>query len=358
MIVKELFANLAILVALIFGYTQLTNATPLQKFSSFKRKIFLGVIGGLLSNILMQYSMMFGSTIIDFRQIPIILLAYYGGTVPAVVALLFVITGRFLIGVNFSSFLALIYIVSITFLAIYLSSTKLKNRVKEFSILTCSNILFSVVVAIAIDNRSILIGLIPAYWLITYFAGGFSFYIVEYLRNYQTMVNRYKMESVSDGLTGLHNVRKFDEVFNKLITNVNHNEEMLSLLYIDIDHFKKINDTYGHKEGDMVLKQLGMVLKTTARSFDFVSRNGGEEFTVILLDCPLKRAIEMGEKIRKAVEEHPFTLTDDEEIRITISVGIACYNETTLEPSHLIEEADKALYQAKRTGRNRVCVAG
>jgi diguanylate cyclase len=98
-----------------------------------------------------------------------------------------------------------------------------------------------------------------------------------------------------------------------------------------------------------------MILKNSTRSFDIVSRNGGDEFTVFLLDCPLDRAIEMSDVIRKTVENHSFTLSSGTTINITVSIGVACYYETTKEAPELIEDADRALYEAKRTGRNKVC---
>jgi diguanylate cyclase len=357
MILKELFANLTILTSIIFLYTQLTNDSPLTRRSSLSTRILIGILGGVLSNILMLYSMPLGNTIIDLRHIPSIMLSFYGGAVPALTSMILVIIGRFLIGVNTSSYAAVILIVSITLVALYISNRNLTYKNKIILSLTFSNIIYSIIFIYLIKDFKILISLIPTYWAISYLAGFIGFYIVEYLRNSQELLNRYKTESTIDGLTGLNNVRKFDEVFNNLLDNLELKKEMLSLLYIDIDFFKKINDTYGHKEGDLVLKELGNILKSSSRSFDIVSRNGGEEFTVILLDCPLKRAEEISEHIRTTVENHVFTLSTGKNINITISIGVASFDETTTDPTLLIEDADKALYQAKRTGRNRVCVS-
>jgi diguanylate cyclase len=160
-----------------------------------------------------------------------------------------------------------------------------------------------------------------------------------------------------DGLTGLNNFRQFDEIFNNLVNDLSTRIQNLSLLYIDIDYFKKINDTYGHYEGDFVLKELGIILKNYTRSYDTVSRNGGEEFTVLLPDCNLNRAIEIAERIRKSVEENEFTLTSGEVTKLTISIGVSSYRDTTNDPFLLIEDADKALYRAKKSGRNKVCYA-
>jgi diguanylate cyclase len=267
-----------------------------------------------------------------------------------------VIFGRFLIGINSSSYLAAILIVSISIVSLYFSKKELSKKIKVFVILTISNLIYSVFYSYIIKDVAILILLIPVFLVISYLGGFIAFYILEYLRSSQELFNRFKSESLTDGLTGLNNYRKFDEIYNSLLKSLETNNESLSLLYIDIDFFKKVNDTYGHKEGDLVLKELGDILKNSARSFDIVSRNGGEEFSVILLDCPMKRAVEIGELIRRNVESHLFILSSGKKINITISIGVACFDETTKDPALLIDDADKALYQAKRTGRNKVCV--
>ncbi|WP_409250812.1 GGDEF domain-containing protein [Bacillus sp. SCS-153A] len=357
MIIKQLFSNLAILSSLLFVYTQITNTAPFKRLSSLSGKIFMGISGGLFSNILMQYSIHIGNTIIDLRHVPVILVAYYGGPIPALISMTMVIIGRFLIGVNSSSYLAVILITLITAAAIYISKRNTSKKTKIITTLTFSNIVFSVLVTILLKDWGTLSFLIPTYWVISYLAGFISFYIVEYLRRSQALFDRYKSESATDGLTGLNNVRKFDEIFNELQMTTAMKNEKLSLLYLDIDFFKKVNDTYGHKNGDVVLIELGEIFRQSVRSFDIVSRNGGEEFTIILLDCPLERAKEISEKIRKTVESHDFVLTDGKVIHITISIGIACFNETTDDINSLIEEADNALYKAKKSGRNRVCVS-
>lgn len=356
LIIKELLANLGILTSLLFIYTQISSVSPLSKNSNLKVKLGLGFLGGLLSNILMLYSMHIGDTIIDLRHIPILLLTFYGGAIPAFVSMVLVIIGRFFIGFNISSYIAVLLIVSIILGVTIIANTKATKNTKIFLMLAFSNFVYSLVFAFLIKDLFTLIILIPSYWTISFIAGYIAFYIIEYIRNSQELFHRYKAESTIDGLTGLNNFRRFDEIFNSLISSIESKKEKLALLYIDIDFFKKINDTYGHKEGDVVLRDLGAILKNTTRSFDIVSRNGGEEFSAILLDCPLGRAVEISENIRQTVERHRFTLNSGEAIFITISIGVACYDETTTDLTALIEDADKALYQAKRTGRNKVCV--
>ncbi|KAB8126206.1 diguanylate cyclase [Gracilibacillus oryzae] len=357
MILKDLFSNLAILVAALFLYTQVTNNNPLNQSSALKNKIAVGLLSGIFSNILMQYSLDFNNTLVDLRQIPIILAAYYGGSVPAVIGLLLVIAGRFLIGLSTSSFINFILMTLITISTLIITKFNLSKKIKIIIVLTTSNILVTLSLSYLLQDYEVLLYLIPVYWVISYLAGFISFYVVEYERSSQKLLHRYKVEAATDGLTGLNNVRKFDQIFNKIARQAEHNKETLSLLFIDIDHFKSINDTYGHKEGDKVLMELSNILKNNVHSADIVSRNGGEEFTVILTNCPVENAKQISEKIRQKVERHPFLLTTGEHIHITVSIGVACYNETTSRARQLIHEADEALYKAKQTGRNKVCIA-
>lgn len=356
MIIKDLFSNLAILLAILFMYNQFTNKSPLNRKSTIRRKIIIGFLGGLLGNILMYYSMHIGDVIIDLRHIPIILLAFFAGAIPSYLAMTLIILGRFLIGINQAAFFAVPLMLFVTIGAVYFSRSHFSGKMKVILSIACNNILFSISLSYLIKDLGTLVVLIPVYWCISYLGGFVAFYIINYLRTSQMLFQKYKNESTIDGLTGLNNFRKFDEIFNSLLKKTEEKQEKLSLLYIDIDFFKKINDKYGHKHGDEVLRQLGEILQKCTKSFDIISRNGGEEFTVLLLDSSLQKALDVAENIRKSVEEYSFYLSG-EEINITVSIGISCYNETTLKADNLLDDADKALYQAKNTGRNKVCVS-
>lgn len=355
-IVKQLFANLAILVALLFLYTQIKKDPPLRMSSSIKKKLTTGVAGGLFSNILMQYSIPIGTTLIDLRHIPIILLAYFGGAVPALAGMALVIAGRFFIGINISSYTSGLLMIAITLFAIVITRTNLSHQIKKWSMLTFANLLTTLLFFYLIEDQQLLLYLIPVYWFVSFLSGYVAFQVLLILFKSQMMFDKYKAESTIDPLTGLNNVRKFDEVFNRCMADL-EKKKKLSLLYIDIDFFKKINDTFGHSEGDVVLKDLGLILRSCARPTDIVSRNGGEEFTVLLLDSTLDQSKKIAERIRSTVEQHAFLLNSGTEVNITVSVGLSNFPETTTNGSLMIKDADKALYEAKRTGRNKVCTA-
>lgn len=162
----------------------------------------------------------------------------------------------------------------------------------------------------------------------------------------------YRLTTV-DGLTQVYNKRYFLETLEREIGRAQRYQRDLSLIMFDIDHFKKINDSYGHLAGDHVLKHLAMVIKSRIRREDILSRYGGEEFSIILPEIDLENAIQFAEKIRKLVEKAVFTF-EDTEIPVTISIGVTNYDTQQADVSEFIKVADEKLYEAKQAGRNRV----
>lgn len=157
--------------------------------------------------------------------------------------------------------------------------------------------------------------------------------------------------SVRDDLTGLYNRRHFQTVLNMEWKRAIRFKRSLSLLMMDVDHFKEYNDTFGHLEGDKVLKEMSALLKRNLREVDTIARFGGEEFILLLPDTDKKGAIAVGEKLRRLIESTMF----NKGLRgITISSGISSYPEDVRELDDLIDHADIALYDAKDAGRNRV----
>lgn len=161
--------------------------------------------------------------------------------------------------------------------------------------------------------------------------------------------------SETDGLTGLYNARFFYDRVETEITRSRRYGHALSLLMLDIDHFKKFNDTYGHLGGDEALKHLARILREESRATDIVARYGGEEFGVVLPETDGENAQKLAERIRHAVESQPFDLDLlKREASLTISIGVATMPEDLARAEDLVRLADKALYRAKQGGRNRV----
>lgn len=165
---------------------------------------------------------------------------------------------------------------------------------------------------------------------------------------------RLKELSITDGLTGLYCYRYFNDVLEKEILRGTRYQQTFSLLMLDIDGFKKVNDNFGHPQGDEVLRELAQILKRVCRQVDIISRCGGEEFTIILPETDLEGAFILAERIRLVVKNYAFG-PHDRPINLTVSIGIANYPESATSKSELIKEADRALYKAKADGKNKVC---
>jgi two-component system cell cycle response regulator len=159
----------------------------------------------------------------------------------------------------------------------------------------------------------------------------------------------------TDGLTGLLNHRTFMEKLAEEFKRIDREPRPFSLLLMDIDKFKSVNDTYGHPVGDIAIKTVAKVLKETARGSDFVARYGGEEFAVGMVDTDIHGAVQMGERIRKILEQTVVTRISDRDLRVTVSIGVSSFPADTTNRTDLVTMADEALYHAKRSGRNRVC---
>jgi two-component system, cell cycle response regulator len=160
--------------------------------------------------------------------------------------------------------------------------------------------------------------------------------------------------ALRDGLTKLFNKRYFLERLDAELKFALRHDAPLSLLMLDLDHFKRINDTFGHLFGDTVLSTVATTLSRAARNEDVVARFGGEEFAVLLRAIPVDGALQMADRLRRLIEATPIK-TDGQEIHATVSVGVAGYPALQARtPDELLEAADKALYRAKGGGRNRV----
>lgn len=166
-------------------------------------------------------------------------------------------------------------------------------------------------------------------------------------------------ESITDSLTGLKNRRYFDQRLHEEIAHSRRYRLPLSLLLIDVDHFKVVNDTYGHQIGDEVLKNLSKVILEMVRDSDIVARYGGEEIAIITPNTEKAEAILLAERLRNIVQKSTLASIDatQEVVQITISIGVSTLNLVVMDKDALVEEADKALYEAKKLGRNRVQIS-
>lgn len=163
---------------------------------------------------------------------------------------------------------------------------------------------------------------------------------------------RYREQSITDDLTQLYNPRHFYVEINREIERTVRYDSRFSLLLLDIDNFKRYNDTYGHMEGNHVLSRLGKVIQRSLRQTDSAFRFGGEEFTVMLPETDGRQALVVAERIRKAFEAEQFHPVPNETICITMSIGVSQYKPKE-DSTSFIKRVDKAMYTAKQEGRNR-----
>ena len=164
-----------------------------------------------------------------------------------------------------------------------------------------------------------------------------------------------KVASRIDGLTGLFNRRYWQERFEQAYKLAKRREKPSTALMLDIDHFKKVNDTYGHQAGDSVIQSLAHLIKRCVRETDLAGRYGGEEFAVILTDSAVDNAVTVAERLRR-LAEHSQVEHEGQILKFNISVGLAEFSPLCDSPMEWLERADQALYQAKQTGRNKYCV--
>ena len=183
---------------------------------------------------------------------------------------------------------------------------------------------------------------------------GSVFRVLTYRQRYELLAAR----SVRDGLTNVYNRSFFDEVLAAQIAMARRTNSSLTFLMVDIDHFKAVNDEFGHQEGDRVLREVAQVLESTFRSSDFVCRYGGEEFGVILPNTNAEHALALAEKARTQIPQVKCTPAGPGRSRpITVTIGVAVFPAEASTPESLVHLADERLYEGKRAGRDRV-VAG
>jgi len=168
--------------------------------------------------------------------------------------------------------------------------------------------------------------------------------------------NRLYEISVLDGLTNIYNRRYLEQRMIEEVAYSRRYNKSLSILLLDIDFFKRLNDTYGHQAGDYVLKMVSKTLSQALREYDVVARYGGEEFAIILPTTPKPEGAMIAERLRLSICDQAFRFKD-QTIKCSISLGVACFPEDGLKPEELIAAADSALYCSKESGRNRVSLA-
>ncbi len=354
---SDLIINAAILISFLSIANQLYRDRDSEIQSRPLFRILAGVVCGILGILLMWYSVRIQNrTLVDFRNIATLLAAAVGGGLSAVISGL--VMGGFRIvffGLNKYSEAGAVLIILVTVgITLIFKTKKSLGRKWLLSTIYMTIVSCGVYFYIFQKNIRILYTIYPYFILGTAVVSYTVYKYMIYLNNMSLLFRKLKDESTKDYLTGLNNVREFDKLFRLVIEKAVSNNQKFSLLLIDIDFFKKINDTHGHQAGDKVLKEIGKILRHNCRADDKISRNGGEEFSILLENASNSKAIEIAERIRKIIAENEFEISSGKKIKVTVSIGICSYPETVTDITQIIERADVALYKAKRNGRNLV----
>lgn len=325
-----------------------------ELFRSAKaRGMLIGLFAGALGLFLMYNAVEVNSDVrVDLRYLPLVLLAFYGARLPLLLATTIIASTRFLFGVSKEATVAFIatYVLSIVMVWLH---RLLKERLFFQSIIlnVWALSVISVAILINIGWSSTYVSLVLMIWMVGMLVGLLSSILTIDLEKTTRRAIEYKQSSERDHLTGLYNRR----VWDRYTASLGDDDRAYNVLAIDIDHFKQVNDTYGHGNGDLVLQQFAEILKSETRIHDTVARIGGEEFVILMYDLTPEKVDEVANRIRKRIAAELFHLNDFPPIQITASVGVS--HGTSVPIKRMVDIADTALYQAKRDGRNRVIVS-
>jgi diguanylate cyclase len=352
--IRDLFVNFTIIIASI----ALANMLLRDRFYTDNLRNFLinGFLAGLLGCLLMIFGVSVAPDVfIDFRHIPVLIMALSFSPVSAIEASLIIGLFRvFYFGVSSASLTAFAVIIFFGVLSSLIGQMNVSMRTKWIIAITGYILIAGAGIYFLVGHLPNWLFIMGIFVLGVAVASLLMYFFVDFLLRSNRFYERLKDEVDLDYLTGLNNSRFFDKSFDRHIRQAIIDNRCVSLLYIDIDHFKHINDQFGHANGDIVLQEVSRILRQTARSHDIVTRRGGEEFTILLTDCNMTHATSAAERVRRMVEEHVFQLSPQLTVQITVSIGVSSFPETASEEKVLLEQADSALYEAKRDGRNRI----
>ncbi|SCB71376.1 GGDEF domain-containing protein [Bacillus mycoides] len=348
---RDLFVNMTIILSFIFVGAQLLRDKPLKEGFSFWQKCLIGILTGILSILLMHFGVHIENIMLDLRYLAVILAVIIGGPIASSITVMIILITR----VFFTEYSLASELACYTIVAIGIGSTLIwRMKISIFTKWIWFNVysLSILILPLYILFKDIYV--VVLYLVCCIVAAYITFVSASYVLQSNELFQTMKHYATIDALTNLGNVRQFDFEMNRHIGSKHMKNDSLCLLLIDIDHFKYVNDTYGHPAGDEVLKQLGRILLENAPFPNLVFRKGGEEFALLLPKKRVAFGTRIGEQIRLAVEKHSFQLQNREKIKITVSVGISEYKKS---PDKFIQSADDALYYSKRNGRNKVSSA-
>lgn len=358
---RELFVNFTILATMLFFGNVLLNRFRHSSFATHSAFWFPGAAGLVLGGVgimLIEFSFPLAShTIVDLRQSAIIIAIYVGGIPGGFIATAVIAIFRLFFYAPFgiSSLIGAGNAV-VTFVLVSLVLRKAQlNGYRWAAAFAVQFIVLMITLYVAVGPE--VMATAPLLALITAGTGMFIFLMLRHLQNSNESFAMMEDAAHRDFLTGLYNPRAFFFAYERRVRLALKDREAFGfgVILLDIDHFKKVNDAYGHPAGDVVLRQVGNILSVCSPIGGYCARNGGEEF-VIIVDRPNEETVaRTAERIRLTIEGHPFLLEDGTRLDVTVSLGYGLSDEGS--PKTLLKRADAALYLAKESGRNRVAKA-
>lgn len=354
-IINAFFINLCMLFTLFtISFLPFRNRPRLTPQSPLKGRVLLGVQTGLIAILLLVDSLQLEGILIDLRNIPVLLAVLFGGWVSGAVAGFILLIGRSLVLFFTDGNMLGLYLAIATIIALVGLTGILRKRMDN----TRSTLLVFTTISIAIFGAAIYTALplnlfypvLIIYTLMSYSGACAAYRLLLELRRHFENVQHQQHLARTDALTGIANRR----LLNEAMANLTVEAEEYALILVDIDHFKRVNDTYGHDVGDDVLRELGMLLVNESEERHLVGRFGGEEFLIVMPHASRNEVSRLAESIREKVSTFPFE-TSAGTLHITVSLG-ACHSND-IEIDSVLKHADEALYHAKESGRNRFILA-
>lgn len=347
MFIVELLINACIAFTGFYIISKIIHST---QFSSYTTKsIVIGLATGLLGVVLMFKGIQVNESLrMDLRHLPLVLLAFYGIRFPLVIATAIIASSRFLFGVTPQAFVAFVAILGISSGMLYIHR-KLLNRpfLQNVSLNVWALLMITCAVLINLGFSDTALRLLLSTWTIGLAVGVLSSMLTLDFQTLNQQVQLYKKSAELDHLTGLYNRR----VWDARTAGLEQEGRIYNVLALDIDHFKHVNDTYGHGNGDLVLQQFANILKEETRPHDITARIGGEEFMILVYDLSPQKVVKVANRIRERIATERFQLDGFPAIEVTTSIGIAHGKHVHIQRMSTL--ADDALYTAKQQGRNR-----
>lgn len=348
----DMMVLLSMLVAFLYLYFQIKwKMEPLLQ-NRFYEMVFGGVMGGFISILLNYYAV---NTPHDgyfsLSMVALIIILMFSSPQAFLLS-----ASMFFVWVVFSPWaistvppIVLLTVMTSVFIA-YRTLRKLSDRVLGLALVFIVVTLYYF--TLLTNTGSILISMETAfyYFLLASISVTVSVSLIDYMTRAHRLFKQYEEEASVDGLTGLFNRRTFDNKLSALDPG-----KSASLMILDIDFFKSFNDRYGHPEGDKMLKAVSRKMQSVVDGSGILSRNGGEEFAIILKEQTREEASEIAENLRIAIENSRYIMSSGEFVGVTVSIGLASYPEQVDRIGKLYKTADEHLYIAKKLGRNQVC---